>query len=192
MGSPSPYTAKKIHHSLNGAAHEFIRLSPLLFLSTVDPAGRPTVSPKGDIPGFVRVESPTSLLIPERKGNRLLMTLQNLLKNDLIGLLFVVPRTNESLRVHGTATLLVDDELCRSFTSRGRPALLVLRVEVAECFFHCGKAFIRSEFWNPSSWSAGVPVSFGAEIAENLKPTNESEFVEEFDRLVEERYRTDL
>jgi PPOX class probable FMN-dependent enzyme len=192
MGNPSPYTAKKIHHRLNELAQAFIHQSPLLFLSTIDSAGRPTVSPKGDSPGFVRVESPTALLIPERKGNRLLMTLQNLLRNDHLGLLFVVPRTHESLRVHGTGSLLVDDELCRSFTSRGRPALLVLRVEVTECFFHCGKAFLRSEFWNPSSWPAGVPVSFGAEIAANLKPGNEAEFIEEFDRSVAERYRTEL
>jgi PPOX class probable FMN-dependent enzyme len=192
MGEPSPYTAKKFHHHLSGLAQEFIRHSPLLFLSTVDPAGRPTVSPKGDAPGFVRVEGPTALLIPERKGNRLLMTLQNLLHNDRIGLLFVVPRTNETLRVHGTAGLLVDDDLCQSFTTRGRPALLVLRVEVTECFFHCGKAFIRSNFWDPAGWPAGVPVSFGAEIAENLKPCNEPEFVQEIDRFVAERYRTDL
>jgi PPOX class probable FMN-dependent enzyme len=192
MGNPSPYTIRKMHAQLNDLAQQFIRQSPLLFVSTMDTAGRPTVSPKGDVPGFVRVESPTSLLIPERKGNRLLMTLQNLLHNDQLGLLFVVPRTNETLRVHGTGSLLVDDELCRSFTSLGRPALLVLRVEVKECFFHCGKAFIRSDFWNPESWSAGVPVSFGAEIAENLKPSNEAEFVEQLDRFVTECYRTDL
>jgi PPOX class probable FMN-dependent enzyme len=192
LGEPSPYTAKKFHPRLSGLAQQFIRHSPLLFLSTVDATGRPTVSPKGDAPGFVRVEGPTALLIPERKGNRLLMTLQNVLDNHRVGLLFVVPRTNETLRVHGTASLLVDDELCRSFTTRGRPALLVLRVEVEECFFHCGKAFIRSDFWNAAAWPEGVPVSFGAEIAENLKPGNEPAFIEEFDRFVAERYRTDL
>src|SRR5690349_7609787 len=111
MGSPSPYTVKKFHPHLNEQAQQFIRQSPLLFLSTLDQARRPTVSPKGDTPGFVRIESPTTLLLPERKGNRLLMTLQNLLHNDHLGMLFVVPRTNETLRVHGTASLLVDDEL---------------------------------------------------------------------------------
>jgi predicted pyridoxine 5'-phosphate oxidase superfamily flavin-nucleotide-binding protein len=99
---------------------------------------------------------------------------------------------NESLRVHGTGSILVDDALCQSFTSRGRPALLVLRVEVTECFFHCGKAFIRSDCWNPATWSTGVLVSFGAEIATNLKPDNEAEFVKELDRFVDHCYRTDL
>ncbi len=192
LGYPSPYTAKKIHTRLTARAQQFISQAPLLFLSTVGPDGRPTVSPKGDSPGFVRVESSTALLIPERKGNRLLMTLQNLLHNDHIGLIFIVPRTNETLRVHGTASLLVDDDLCRSFTSLGRPALLVMRVEVTECFFHCGKAFIRSDFWNPASWPAGASVSFGVEIAENLKPENEAEFIKQFDQFVLERYRTDL
>ena len=192
LGHPSPYTAKKVHRSLNGTAEEFIGKSPLLFLSTVDPAGRPTVSPKGDTPGFVRVESPTTLLIPERKGNRLLMTLQNLLANESIGLLFAVPRTTETLRVLGKCSLVVDDDLCRSFAIGGRAALLVLRVEVSECFFHCGKAFIRSDLWNPASWPAPAAISFGREIAENLKPANEAEFIKDLDCSVEERYRTDL
>jgi PPOX class probable FMN-dependent enzyme len=192
LGHPSPYSAKKFHQSLNGRAQEFIRQSPLLFLSTIDAAGRPTVSPKGDAPGFVRVADPNTLLIPERKGNRLLMTLQNLLANEHIGLLFVVPRTTETLRVHGTCSLVVDDDLCRSFTARGRPALLVLRVAVAECFFHCGKALLRSELWNPDTWSSGVAVSFGEEIAANLKPPDECAFVRDFDAGVAERYRTDL
>jgi PPOX class probable FMN-dependent enzyme len=146
---------KKIHSRLNARAEEFLRQSPLMFLATVDASGRPTVSPKGDSPGFVRVAGPTELLIPERKGNRLLMTLQNLLGNDRLGMIFVVPRTRETLRIHGRGSLVVDEGLCRSFTSLGRPALLVLRVEVEECFFHCGKAFIRSDLWNPDAWGGG-------------------------------------
>jgi PPOX class probable FMN-dependent enzyme len=192
LGEPSPYTAKKIHAGINRQAREFIGRSPLLFLSTVDPAGRPTVSPKGDRPGFVRVEGSTTLLIPERKGNRLLMTLQNLLENNRVGLLFAVPGVNETLRVHGSCSLVADYELCRGFAVKGRPALLVLRVEVSECFFHCGKAFIRSELWEPSSWPEGVAVSFGEEIAENLDPADGRAFAEEFDRFVQEKYRTDL
>ena len=192
LGHPSPYTVKKIQPRVNKQAEDFIRKSPLLLLSTIDSTGRPTVSPKGDSPGFVRVENPTTLLIPERKGNRLLMTLQNLLANDHIGLLFAVPGTSETLRVHGTCRLVVDDDLCHSFTSRGSAALLVLRVEVAECFFHCGKALLRGGVWNPDMWPPRVVVSFGEEIAENLKPADKSEFVRNLDCAVEEQYRTNL
>lgn len=192
MGAPSPLTAKKVHPRLTERARQFVGRSPLLFLSTVGPDGTPTVSPKGDSPGFTRVEGPNTLLIPERKGNRLLTSLQNLLRDDRLGLLFIVPRTAETLRVHGRASLLVEEDLCRSFTSRDRPALLVLRVEVGECYFHCGKAFIRSDLWNPDSWPAAASVSFGAEIAENLKPDGRAEFIEEFDALVADRYQNDL
>lgn len=192
LGHPSPYTVKKFHNTVNATARAFIGKSPLLFLSTTDATGRPTVSPKGDAAGFVRVESPTTLLIPERKGNRLLMTLQNLLVNEHIDLLFAVPRTSETLRVQGTCTIIVDDELCRSLAVVGRAALLVLRVEVSDCFFHCGKAFIRSDAWNPASWPPPAAISFGCEIAENLKPDNEADFVKDFDCLVQEKYRTDL
>ena len=192
MGTPSPTTPMKFHCSLNAKAIEFIQQSPLLILSTANARGRPTVSPKGDPPGFVRIENPTTLLIPERKGNRLLASLQNILENDQIGLIFLVPRTTETLRVHGKCSLIVDDELCRSFTIRGQAALLVMRIVVTECFFHCGKALLRSDLWNPASWSVGVRVSFGAEIAENLKPDNCDEFINSFDAAVEEQYRTNL
>jgi PPOX class probable FMN-dependent enzyme len=192
LGEPSPLTRMKFHRRLNATAAAFIGRSPLAFFSTADPHGRPTVSPKGDEPGFARVEGPTTLLVPERKGNRLLMTLQNLLADDRIGLLFVVPRTVETLRVHGTARIVVDEDLCRRFAARGRPALLVLRVEVQECFFHCGKALIRSGLWDPTVWPEPVAVSFGEEIAENARPADRAEFVTGLDCQVQERYRTDL
>ena len=192
MGTPSPTTPMKFHSSLNAKATEFIQKSPLLFLSTADASGRPTVSPKGDPPGFIRIENPTTLLIPERKGNRLLASLQNIVENDQIGLIFLVPRTVETLRVHGKCSLIVDDELCHSFTIRGQAAILVMRVEVTECYFHCGKALLRSDLWNPTSWPVGVSVSFGAEIAENLKPDNCKEFIAGFDSVVQEQYRTNL
>ena len=150
------------------------------------------MAPKGDAPGFVRVENATTLLIPERPGNRLLIGLQNLLENNRLALLFMVPGTNETLRVHGECSLVADESLCRSFTARGRAALLILRVEVTECFFHCGKALLRSEIWNAAAWPPRIDISFGEEIAANLKPTNEGTFIADFDCGVEERYEKGL
>jgi predicted pyridoxine 5'-phosphate oxidase superfamily flavin-nucleotide-binding protein len=91
MGQPLPIVPKKIHRQLNAKAIEFIQNSPLMFISTSDVEGRSTVAPKGDPAGFVQVVNSTTLRIPERKGNRLLMSLQNLLDNDQIGLVFIVP-----------------------------------------------------------------------------------------------------
>lgn len=104
----------------------------------------------------------------------------------------MVPGTNETLRVHGKCSLFIDEDLCNRFIVRGRAALLVLQVEIAECFFHCGKALLRGDIWNPVAWPPRINISFGEEIAANLEPADESTFIDEFDGGVEERYKVDL
>lgn len=155
---------KNIDH-LDSFAIEFIEKSPFLILSTADDAGRCDASPKGDAPGFVEVVDSKTLLIPDRPGNKLAYGHENILKNPRIGLLFCIPGTNETLRVNGTAQLSADPALLEKLAARGKPAVLVIRVNVEECFFHCGKAFIRSELWSAETWDEPHKVSFGAMFA---------------------------
>jgi hypothetical protein len=189
-GEPSPQVPHKIHRQLNERAQAFIARSPMLLFATVDASGQPTVSPKGDEPGFVRVLDARTLLLPERKGNKLIFSLRNLLANPRVGLIFLVPGTDETLRVSGSATLRDDPELCAAFAARGRPALLAMRIAVSECYFHCAKAFLRSALWKPATWPERVPISFGAEIAESGGLAVGE--IEAFDQAVQGRYRTDL
>jgi PPOX class probable FMN-dependent enzyme len=142
VGEPVPTARLKIHRQLCTQAMHFIEMSPLMFISTADAHGCTTVSPRGGAPGFVRVKDSATLLIPERRGNRLLISLGNVLENDKIGLLFLVPGCIETLRVHGSGSLIVDEALCSEMASRGTAALLVIQVDVTESFFHCGKAFV--------------------------------------------------
>ncbi len=190
IGETSPQARFKIHARLNRRAQEFIARSPMVLVATADAAGQPTVSPKGDLPGFVRIVDPATLLIPERKGNRLIFSLQNLLVNPRVGLIFLVPGTHETLRVGGEAELRDDSDLCEAFTSRGKRALLVTRVRVTECYFHCAKAFLRSALWKPETWPERMAISFGEEIAEENGLQGVS--VEHFDAGVRGRYETDL
>ncbi|HYJ19418.1 MAG TPA: MSMEG_1061 family FMN-dependent PPOX-type flavoprotein [Burkholderiales bacterium] len=190
LGSPSELVPYKIHRELNARAMEFIGKSPMLMLSTADAGGHATVSPKGDPAGFVRVENDRTLLIPERKGNKLIFTLQNILANPKVGLIFLVPGTCETLRVQGLAELLDDPEVCEKLSMRGNKALLAIRVNVTECYFHCAKAFLRSDLWNPDTWPERMTISFGEEIAARGGMTPEA--APEFDRGVRERYKTDL
>src|SRR5579859_1533513 len=141
IGSPSSMVGHKIHAELNARAIAFIARSPMMMLSTCDGQGRVSVSPKGDPAGFVHVEDSRTLLIPERKGNKLIFSLTNILTNPGIGLIFLVPGTCETLRVRGEAELLDDAALCARVPARGNKALLVIRVRVTECYFHCAKAF---------------------------------------------------
>jgi len=190
IGSPNEQVPLKIHRELNVRAIEFIGKSPMFMLATSDAAGRPTVSPKGDLPGFVQVEDSRTLLIPERKGNKLIFSLTHILENPHVGLIFLVPGTSETLRVQGTAELLDDANRRETLTARGSPALLVTRVTVTECYFHCAKAFLRSDLWKPETWPERMAISFGEEIAESGGLQREA--IAEFDRAVGERYQTDL
>jgi uncharacterized protein len=190
IGSPSEMVPHKIHRELNALAVGFIGKSPMLMLSTADARGRATVSPKGDSAGFVQVEDSRTLLIPERKGNKLIFSLTNILANPGVGLIFLVPGTCETLRVQGEAELLDDAALCAKLRARGSQALLVIRVRVTECYFHCAKAFLRSALWKPETWPKSITISFGEEIAESGGIGRES--IREFDQAVSGRYKTDL
>jgi uncharacterized protein len=190
IGEPSEQVRLKLHTRLNAQAREFIGRSPMFLLSTADAEGQPTVAPKGDGPGFVRVADERTLLIPERKGNKLVFSLQNILANPKVGLIFLLPGTGETLRVSGEAELLDDRALCESFVERGKAALLVTRVRVTQAYFHCAKAFLRSDLWNPAAWAEPMTISFGEEIAEEGGLASSA--IGEFDAAVQQRYETDL
>jgi PPOX class probable FMN-dependent enzyme len=190
LGEPGPGTALKLNQTLDPFMRDYIARSPFLVLSTADAEGRLDTSPKGDLPGFVAVEDDATLLVPDRSGNRLLFGLQNLLVNPRVGVLFMIPGVNETLRVNGRAELTDDPALCTRLTSRGRPALLVIRVTIEECFFHCAKAFLRSSLWKPDTCSERPTISFGKMLATKLG--GDEQMVQAIDTMIEENYRTDL
>jgi uncharacterized protein len=152
LGAPMEFVRLKVRDRLDDAMKTFIDQSPLAFISTIDEHGHADLSPKGDPPGFVQVDDQGDLLIPERLGNRLTFGFRNILRNQEIGLLFVVPTERETLRVKGRATLHHDAAVLEAMAVGGKPALMYTRVRVQECFFHCGKALIRSNLWQPDTW----------------------------------------
>lgn len=191
IGEPRPLVRSKFHDALTAQAIGFIARAPMLFLASAAGGGTPMVSPKGDSPGFVHVEDAHTLLLPERKGNKLVFSLQNILANPAVELIFLVPGTGETLRVAGSAELDDDAALCARFVERNAPALLVTRIRVQRCYFHCAKAFLRSRLWDPASWPAeALRVSFGREIAQ--AGALAAAEIDTFDQGVHERYRTDL
>ena len=152
IGEPHEMIGEKVKDALDDNMLEFIRRAPLIFLSTLDENDQADVSPKGDAPGFVQVTDAGELLIPDRPGNKLMYGFHNILRNSNIGLIFVVPTMRETLRIKGRATLSNDPALLEQLSAQGKPALLCTQVEVSECFFHCGKAMIRSKMWQPDHW----------------------------------------
>ncbi len=159
LGWPSERAVRKAVTGLDSHCRAFIAHSPFLLLSTANAAGKSDVSPKGDRPGFVTVLDDHTLLIPDRPGNKRADSLTNILQNPHAGLLFLVPRNGETLRVNGTARIVRDEGLLAGMSVNGKPPTLAICVDVEEAFIHCAKAMIRSSLWKPETWSAtdGVP-----------------------------------
>lgn len=141
---------KTLNH-LDAHAREFIARSPFLTIGTQAPGGRADVSPRGDPKGFVRVLDDRTLLIPDRPGNNRLDTLSNILGNPEVGLLFLVPGFDDTLRVNGTARLTTDPDLLAPSAVNGRAPKVGIVVTVAEAYLHCAKAFRRSSLWDPEA-----------------------------------------
>ncbi|MEM6581647.1 MAG: MSMEG_1061 family FMN-dependent PPOX-type flavoprotein [Pseudomonadota bacterium] len=192
LGDAHPLVTKKVLNALDDEGERFIRMSPIAFLSTSDKEGFPDVSPRGDHPGFVTIENSQTLYIPERPGNKLAFSLQNILVNPNIALLFIIPGVLESYRVHGTARITTEPELLARIgeDTRGKTAALALEVRIRQCFLHCGKALIRSELWSPESQQTGVKFRFGATTAREAG--GDAEMVSMIDEIVEEDYRDNL
>lgn len=131
-------------------ARSFIARSPFLCLGTQDREGRADVSPRGDPPGFVKVLDDRTLAIPDRPGNNRLDSLANIVSNPSVGLLFVVPGFDETLRVSGQATLTTDPRLLETMRVHDRLPKLAIVVRVSEVFLHCAKALRRSRLWDPA------------------------------------------
>lgn len=190
LGEPMEFVRAKLVGELNEAMREFIAKAPLLFVATVDENGDPDVSPKGDPAGFVEVVGDTTLLIPERPGNRLTFGFRNILRNGRIGLIFLVPNQRETLRVKGRASLHHDPAIEARMQVSGKPALLHTRVEVTQCFFHCGKALIRSHLWQPDNWAQETR-AIAARGFGSMLPTDEAS-VAQTEALLDQAYRDEL
>jgi PPOX class probable FMN-dependent enzyme len=169
-GEPTVLATRKNLDHVDAHVRAFIARSPFLVMSTANADGWPDASPRGDAPGFVTVEDPHTLLLPDRPGNNRVDSFTNIMANPKVGMLFLIPGQLHSLRINGTAALLTDDALCDRFSVNGKPARAVLKVTPSQVFFHCGKSLIRSRIWEPAQWPdrTGLP-SLGVALAEQIK-----------------------
>lgn len=143
--------ARKSLTALDAHAREFIRRAPFLCIGTQGAEGKADVSPRGDPAGFVRVLDDRTLAIPDRPGNNRLDTLSNILANPNVGLLFLVPGFDDTLRVNGQASLTIDPDILQAMSVNDRVPTLAIVVRVTEVFLHCAKAFRRSRLWDPDA-----------------------------------------
>ena len=168
LGEPQPRARDKDRPVLDAYDREWLGHSPMCFVATSSADGSCDVSPKGDPPGFVHVLDDRTVAVPERPGNRRADGFHNVLANPHVGLISVIPGRGDTLRVNGRATLISDAPFFDAMVEQGHRPLLALVVHVEQVFYHCSKAFLRSELWEPETWAPGAMPS-RAEIAHRLE-----------------------
>jgi uncharacterized protein len=191
IGFPSQLVERKMITYIDHNCEEYISKSPFLVVSSSDSSGKCDVSPRGDMPGFVKVLNEKYLIIPERPGNKRIDSMRNILENPNVGLLFIIPGLGETLRVNGKACLVRDDELLEQMSVNGRKPLLGIGIEVEECFIHCAKAFKRSGLWETSFWADKESLPSASKIIyEHAKLPGSS--VESIEERLNESYKKRL
>jgi len=169
IGHPNEYVVKKVGNRLTAMQRQWLAQSPLGFVATTDAQGRVDVSPKGDPPGFVHVIDDTTIAVPERPGNKRVDGFLNVLERPRVGTLFVIPGRGDTLRINGVARIVADADYFDTMLVRGRRPILALEIDVEEVFFHCPKAFLRSDTWKPETWDPTSVPSF-ARVVKALRP----------------------
>ena len=161
--------ARIVFRLLHSHHRAFIALSPFLVIASANRHGAPDVSPRGDIPGFVAVRDERTLIIPDRPGNKKLLTLTNVLENPAISLIFFIPGRTESLRIRGRARIIRDADVLRPLAAHGKLPSTGLIVMVELAWLHCGRALIRSRLWEPDARIAADALpTLGSMIAEEI------------------------
>jgi hypothetical protein len=186
-GEPAKLIRDKIADRLNPLTRQFVERSPFVVVASGRPDGGLDVSPRGDPAGFVRILDERTLLLPDRPGNKLADTLTNLLADDRIALLFLIPGVNDTFRINGRARIVDDPELLSASEVEGKVPQLGILVEVEEAYTQCPKAFLRSDLWNPERHIDRSELPSQGEI---LRMTTDPKLdVEDYDEARNERYR---
>jgi PPOX class probable FMN-dependent enzyme len=167
MGNPMPPVVKKEISYLDANCRRFIAKCPFVLISSCDGEGRMDISPKGDPAGFVQVLDDSTLAIPDRPGNRRADTFKNILQNDRVGLFFLIPGKQETLRASGRGIIVRDLSLREQMAISSKIPDFAIVVTVDQVFFHCPKCVIRSHLWSPETWpdKTGLPSLAEAVVA---------------------------
>jgi PPOX class probable FMN-dependent enzyme len=147
-GQPNEASTVKVADRVTPHYRVLIEKSPFVALATIGPEGL-DCSPRGDLPGFVRIHDDKTLMMPDRRGNNRVDSLRNIVRDPKVALLFLIPGAGSTLRVNGRARVSVDPELLASFRVDGKAPRTVVVMTVNEIYFQCARAIVRAELWNP-------------------------------------------
>jgi uncharacterized protein len=185
-GQPNEASTVKVADRITPPYRALIGKSPFAVLATCGPEGL-DCSPRGDLPGFVRIHDETTLMMPDRRGNNRIDSLRNIVRDPRIALLFLIPGSGSTLRVNGRAHVSTDADLLASFAVKEKAPRSVIVMTVQEIYFQCARAIVRSDLWNPDKRvdpkTLPTPGQILAEMSDNIVGG------EEYDRAWPERAR---
>jgi PPOX class probable FMN-dependent enzyme len=190
-GRPGERAVAKEQPALNADCRAFIAHSPFLVMGTAGADGRCDVSPKGDAPGFVQVLDEHHLAIPDRLGNNRLDGMRNIVENGHVGLIFLIPGREDTLRVNGRARIVRDEALLERLAVNGKRPVTALVVEVEQAFMHCARAFKRAGLWEPARWPDTAEVRSMQRMIWDLLPEKPAgQTVEQYEHDSQQRLKT--
>lgn len=174
VGEPVERAITKERRFLHAHDRTWLAASPFCLIATAGADGTCDVSPKGDPPGFVKVLDDTTLAIPDRPGNRRVDGFRNILANPQVGLIFLVPGQERTLRINGSAQLVREAPFFDEMVVQGHRPRLALVVHVEQVFFHCAKSFKRARLWHPEQWPDPEALPSAARVVKDVQPVRES------------------
>jgi len=186
---PTARVIAKARPEIDAHSKKFIEMSPFCVLATSGSDSSVDASPRGGNPGFVSVAGPNLLLMPDRSGNNRIDSFRNIVEGSgFVQLIFFVPGIDETLRVSGRGKVSADPDLLTSMVEFGKPPRAVLRIDVTEAYFHCGKALMRSKLWAADTRVEREVFPSIAEVIHDQTTLGEPES----QAVVEARYKTQL
>jgi PPOX class probable FMN-dependent enzyme len=186
---PTARVIAKARPEVDAHAKRFIEMSPFCVLATSASDGSVDASPRGGHPGFVHVEGRNRLLMPDRAGNNRIDSFKNIVEGSgFVQLIFFVPGIDETLRVGGRGTVSADPALLATMKEFGKLPRAVLRIDVHEAYFHCGKALMRSKLWSKDAQVERAALPSISQIIHDQTKLGIAETQDE----VEARYQTQL
>jgi len=187
---PKGRAIEKVLPQLETHSRRFVQNAPFVLLSTVSREGKMDVSPRGGAAGFVYIENDTTLLLPDYKGNNRLDSLTNILETGNVGLIFLLPGIDETLRMNGTACITTSSDILSKFTQEAKAPISCLIVTIEEVFLHCAKALMRSKLWDANTYTDPEKFpSMGQMLQDQIGNTAD---IPESRTAMIERYKKDL
>ncbi|KGF67237.1 pyridoxamine 5'-phosphate oxidase [Hoeflea sp. BAL378] len=167
-GEKSEASVIKVSARLTPGYRRMIEASPLVALATCGPEGL-DCSPRGDAGQAIAIRDDTTLILPDRRGNNRIDSLRNIVRDDRVGLLFLIPGSDSTLRVNGRARISVDPDLLQAHAMEGKPPRSVIVIAIGEVYFQCARALMRARLWDPEYWPGAEAVPSPGSLMQEIK-----------------------